>query len=558
MKALSVITPTYNRASHLRLLILALSTQTQPANDWELVVVDDGSTDETADVLSGVHPPFPMRVIRKQRSGQAASLNRGAREARGRFLLFLDDDVIPDPILVAEHLRTQRARLRSGRPVLALGRLTCHPPPGADASARSFAVIWNDHYTRLNRGERPPTSQDCYSGNLSVPRRPFLAAGGFDEKLPSGFDVELGYRLERMGLDTVYLAEASGEHADYKGSSRFLNDSIRQGTAAPELCKRHPELLPEVLGGFWNTTPRTALLVQLGMAFGISPLHFAGFAAVLPRGRQADWFRFLQTFAYWHGVRRSLGDSDMWQRLTNRTPILMYHAFGDDNEPASRYILPVRHFARQMAWLKRMGYRPLGLDDYLEQRMPPGRSVVITIDDGYADSLSLAYPILSRYGFPATLFVVTGSVGDSNRWDSGSSLTERRLLGWSGLEEWSGHGMGIGAHTRTHVPLDRLTREQVYFQVAGSRDDLAQRLNVPVSAFAYPYGQYDETVRQVVEGSGFAGGCGVLYGLNNVTTPRHELRRIEISGLDSLLDFAYKVRFGQPLPMRSGNGHVKV
>ena len=88
----------------------ALATQSAPPSDFEVVVVDDGSTDDTADLLTGFRSPYRLRVERQANAGQAAALNRGIEVAVGRYCLFLDDDIVADEGLVAEHLRAQRER----------------------------------------------------------------------------------------------------------------------------------------------------------------------------------------------------------------------------------------------------------------------------------------------------------------------------------------------------------------------------------------------------------------------------------------------------------------
>src|SRR6185503_15784205 len=105
MIELSIVIPTYNRAKHLRLCLEALNRQTQVASDFEVVVVIDGSTDKTIEMLKRFETPYSLRIIWQKNSGQASALNQGIREALGRYILFLDDDIVADPRLVAEHLR---------------------------------------------------------------------------------------------------------------------------------------------------------------------------------------------------------------------------------------------------------------------------------------------------------------------------------------------------------------------------------------------------------------------------------------------------------------------
>jgi len=119
MVELSIIIPTYTRVDSLRTCLESLSHQTQPAADYEVIVIVDGSTDGTCEMLERLTPPYRLRVYWQPNSGQTEARNRGIALAEGRYCLFLDDDIIAGPELVAEHLRAQREH--SG--VIGLGRL---------------------------------------------------------------------------------------------------------------------------------------------------------------------------------------------------------------------------------------------------------------------------------------------------------------------------------------------------------------------------------------------------------------------------------------------------
>src|SRR5436190_1202201 len=105
MLDLSVIVPTHNRRQFLPDLLASLAVQDYPADRWELVIVDDGSLDETLQYLQSGDEARPanMIVVCQPQSGPAAARNNGARKARGRALLFLDDDMVASPSLVREH-----------------------------------------------------------------------------------------------------------------------------------------------------------------------------------------------------------------------------------------------------------------------------------------------------------------------------------------------------------------------------------------------------------------------------------------------------------------------
>lgn len=536
---LSVIIATYNRATMLRNCLDALFHQTQPTTDFEVIVVIDGSTDGTREMLAELIAPCMLRVYWQTNSGVGAARNRGVEAANGRYCLFLDDDIIADPELVAQHLRVQRQQ----QGVVGLGHITCQLPKRADGFARYLAHWWQDHYARLKQNVRLPVFTDCYTGNLSVPREALLQVGGFAVDLPRDEDVELGYRIQRQGLRFVYIPDAIGHQLYRKGFDRIARDAELEGVASVELYRRHSDILPHLgLGAFNNTRIRAILLrrAMLALRIPIRPLKVLD--AVMRRKSWAlKWYQFLYSYCYWRGVQRAMSSHDTWWGLTHGTPILMYHAFGAPDEPPSRFIIPANRFARQMAWLKWRRYSVLSLEEFLryrqEHRLPPARSVVITIDDGYADNRTLAYPILRRRSFPATIFLVSRMIGGVNGWDRDGELAGRALLSCADIHEMSRGGIAYGAHTRSHTALTAVSEQLAEDEIAGSRAELEQALGMPIVVFAYPFGEYDSTSLKIVEQTGFLGACGIRSGLNTPATLTYALHRTEIYGTDTFVHF---------------------
>ncbi len=531
-----MIIATYNRCAMLHRCLSALSAQTQPATDFEVIVVVDGSTDSTREMLEDLTVPFRLMVIWQENAGQPAALNRGAQEASGRTCLFIDDDIVAGPGLVEEHVRLQRS------PVIGLGRLTISVPGNADALTRHYADWWVRHYRRLDAG-RELRVTDCFSGNLSVPRDSFLTSGGFATDLPRLFDIELGYRLHQQGLPFVYSAHASGDQDYGKDARAILSDAEAEGAGEVELYRRHPSMLPNLrLGRFCSDGPgtlllRRALLRESRLLPGVTAL-----GAVLGRTRWAPhWHRFLYSYWFWRGVRRAIGDEDLWRRVTSGTVILMYHAFGQPGEIASRYVLPGRRFGRQIAWLRRRGYHVLSLEEYLSYRrshsFPPARSVVITVDDGYAEIRTVAYPMVKRHGYHLTVFVVTRPGSNSNNWDQGMAPAGRPLLSDMAMREMQGPTVSYGAHTRSHPVLTSLPDSTAREEIVGARQDLEALIGHPPLTFAYPYGKTNDAVQSLVRAAGYEGAVGVRAGLNGPGTPQFALHRTEIRGTDSFWRF---------------------
>jgi glycosyltransferase involved in cell wall biosynthesis len=544
MVELSVIIPTYNRAQRLRTCLEALARQTQPAADFEVVVVVDGSTDETADMLTKLTTPYRLKVLYQPNSGQHIARNNGVNHAQGRFCLFLDDDIMAEPQLVAEHLRLHKQQ----KCVVGLGQITIDISQ-ADWYAQQFAQGWRKHYEQLNQGTRQPSWPDGYGGNISVSRAMFMEVGGFAPDIRRSHDIEFAYRLEQHGLRFVYLPQATGRQDEHKRSRQLFADAAKSGAAWVALCRRHPAMLPELLGPLGDTSAREALLREFFWRCGLSPWLLTWLGGFLIKTSWGDkWYRFLFTFGYWWGVRQAIPNNETWQRTVRGVPILMYHAFGEPDERASQFVLPIRQFARQMAWLKRLNYEVIRLEEYLQYRrqhqLPPPRSVILTIDDGYAELGTHVYPILRRHGFPATVFLVSDKIGGRNDWTEDKTLFGRPLLSWAEIKEIDDQTIRFGAHTKTHPILTDISVEQARAEIADSKDDLECALQTPVTTFAYPYGKFDNTIQALVEEAGYLGGCGVESGVNSWSIPLTALRRLEVEGTWSLLRFLLTIRLG--------------
>lgn len=545
MISLSVVIPTYNRAERLKACLDALTCQTQPASDFEVIVVVDGSIDHTMEMLKNLTTPFPLKVLFQENKGQHLARNFGVDYAHGRYCLFLDDDIIAEPELIAEHLSLHRQYEN----VVGIGQMLLRIPENPDWFTVSFAKGWHQHYEELNRDDRKPSWLDCYGGNLSLARSLFLEMGGFASDIRRSHDIELGYRLQQRGLRFVYLPRAIGWQDDGKGVRELSADAEKSGSAWVKLCERHPAMHPQLLGPVLDASLPESVLRELFWWVRISPwiLAVAGrLMSYLSLDRK--WYRFLASYFYWRGCRKALSNQYVWQLWRRGTPILMYHAFSASRECASRFVLPIETFARQMHWLKRLGYRVISLDEFLSYHRrhvaPPLRSIVITIDDGYAEICTLVQPILQNFRFPATVFLVSEKVGSHNDWARSDDLIGRQLLSWDQIHDLLRNGIWFGAHARTHRALTKMTLQQARLEIEGSKSDLEQELGHSELSFAYPFGDYDLDLQGLVAAAGFRGGCTADHGSNILTTPFMALRRIEIIGTWSLAQFLITILLG--------------
>jgi glycosyltransferase involved in cell wall biosynthesis/peptidoglycan/xylan/chitin deacetylase (PgdA/CDA1 family) len=544
MIELSIVIPTYNRAECLRACLEALNRQTHSTSEFEVVVVIDGSTDKTIEMLKHIEVPYLLRTIWQENKGQAHALNRGLLEATGRYILFVDDDITADPRLVAEHLQAHHGHPKS----IVIGQITLALPPNAGWYAHAFAQGWQDHYDQLNRETAKLSWEDCYSGNMSIPREALLTYGGFEVNLIRGYDVELANRLERQGYSLIYMPNALGCQAEEKGFRQLSGDAENAGKADVLLYRQDPLKLTQALASFAQGSWRKLLFRRLLLTFHVQPRWLEFFGRFLKKpAHRYSLHSVIQTLCYWRGVRQSTGKT-LWRQLTYGTPILLYHAIGSLDEPAGLYVMPAYQFAKQMTWLKRMGYLPITLKHFLacqrDRRLVPVGSVVITFDDGYVDNYTDAYPVLQQQNIPATIFLVSGYIGLDNKWDEQKPLADRRLMSWSQIQELMERGVQFGAHTCTHPSLTAISSNRAEDEITHSRQQLESRLSEPVDFFAYPYGEHDPCVQAMVRQAGFAAGCTVDAGLNTLITPVFSLRRTEIQGTDSLPRFLLSLWMG--------------
>ncbi len=234
---------------------------------------------------------------------------------------------------------------------------------------------------------------------------------------------------------------------------------------------------------------------------------------------------------------------------TRALPILMYHNIAraprDLRVYRSLFVSP-EAFARQMWLLRTLGYTGLSMTaamPYLRGERT-GRIVIITLDDGYVDNLDSALPVLQRYGFSATCYVVSGSIGRYNQWDAERLGVRKPLMSVEQLRDWHRGGMEIGAHTRSHPRLTQCDDAQLHEEIHGSKATLQDHLDAPVTQFCYPYGDADDRVAGVVRAAGFAAATTTRRGRASAGLDLWQLPRIQIARHHFLPQFAMRTLTG--------------
>ena len=215
-----------------------------------------------------------------------------------------------------------------------------------------------------------------------------------------------------------------------------------------------------------------------------------------------------------------------------RLKILNYHNVEQPPTGAAYpklYVEPAQ-FARQMWCLKQLGLRGVSLSEGLAllARGRAARAVVVTFDDGYADNLHQAAPILREFGFSATCYVVSRRVGTFNQWDADRLNVRKPLMSEGELRRWLNEGFEIGSHTRTHPALDTLDAAASEDEIAGSRADLESLTGVRIEHFCYPYGAFNETSVRHVAAAGYRSAVTTQRGIVRANDDPFRLSRIAV------------------------------
>lgn len=238
--------------------------------------------------------------------------------------------------------------------------------------------------------------------------------------------------------------------------------------------------------------------------------------------------------------------------------ILFYHRVANERDE-----LAVRPdaFRRQMDHLAREGYRVVDvveLGDLLENGATPTRTVALTFDDGFLDVAEHALPVLLDHGFRATVFVSPAVVDGTATF--GWYDEQPPVLDWDDIVYLDREGtLRFEAHTLTHPNLLSLELGAADYEIRGSKAALEARLDRPVLAFSYPSGLYGDREQDLVREAGFRLAVSCEPGVNRPDVDRLALRRRQIDGRDSMLDFTAKLEGGHdsPLPLRGLYRHVR-
>jgi glycosyltransferase involved in cell wall biosynthesis len=329
---LTVTIASYNRRERLADVLRALAEQTFPAERFELVLVVDGSTDGSAEMARALDMPYAMRVLEQENRGLSACRNRGGREARHPIVVWLDDDIVPDPGFLAAHAA---AHADAPERRIVLG----HSPPAVAATdllTMMVRGVWHDYFRRRSEPDHRWSYIDFGDGNMSAAPALLAAAGDWDEDFAQQTvrrqDWELAIRLIQRGVRFEDCPAASGQHFFDTRLASVLRNRRIEGHSDVVLGRKHPSarghLFLARLARTSTAGGRRSRLFQLAYrSNGLSAALMRGGLSLLgpleARDSRSKWWSLLGqllSLAYMAGVREALPSLDAFREFVE--PVL--------------------------------------------------------------------------------------------------------------------------------------------------------------------------------------------------------------------------------------------
>jgi peptidoglycan/xylan/chitin deacetylase (PgdA/CDA1 family) len=214
--------------------------------------------------------------------------------------------------------------------------------------------------------------------------------------------------------------------------------------------------------------------------------------------------------------------------LSSPLAILTYHSIDDSGSVLS---ISPQVFAAHMRILGELDADIVSLRGIVQRtngKRGARPAVAITFDDGFSNVYEHGFSILRKYGFPATVFLVTDYCGRNNSWPSQpAGIVRQPLLSWPQIREMNKAGIAFGSHTRTHPNLKEASARVIEDELVGSKQTIENALGVPVDAFAYPYGAYHDGVKDLTR-KHYALACATTLGFASPGSDGFALARLDM------------------------------
>lgn len=222
--------------------------------------------------------------------------------------------------------------------------------------------------------------------------------------------------------------------------------------------------------------------------------------------------------------------------------VLAYHKIHSGIEPGITFQTP-GNFYKQMKFLFENGYETVNLKHLLKKTSADRKRILITFDDGYESIYNNAYPIMQGFEQSGCVFIITGFVGEKNKWDY--SLGKRfQHLSWEQIQEMQRYGFEFGSHTVSHRDLTKLKPPYVKYELEKSKKTLEDKLGKAIIALSYPFGRFNEQVQEIAQNVGYKLVFGFHPQFNVSENPDFPtVFRMPIYRIDNL--FSLKTKIGQ-------------
>lgn len=226
--------------------------------------------------------------------------------------------------------------------------------------------------------------------------------------------------------------------------------------------------------------------------------------------------------------------------------VLLYHRIGLprlSSLVAGQYVAPGL-LVSQVNHLKRRGWQPVDLREILDERQSKEgyHRFALTFDDGYLSVYDIAYPLLRARGIRGTIYIVTSQIGGINQWDRVAGDYQEQMMTAEQIKEVHKHGMEIGSHTLTHPHLSSLSDDKLREEIFDSKKTLEDLLGSEVTGFSYPYGDYNEKVRDVVMEAGYKYAVATNLGVVTSQTGAFDIPRVNVRWNSLGFALVHKIR----------------
>ncbi|MDP2939204.1 MAG: polysaccharide deacetylase family protein [Candidatus Omnitrophota bacterium] len=226
----------------------------------------------------------------------------------------------------------------------------------------------------------------------------------------------------------------------------------------------------------------------------------------------------------------------MWAIFTKpfyTVPILNYHSINTAQYRKDTPKVSPELFERQMNFIYRKGLKVISLDEYVEflrSHKKIKNAIVITSDDGYDDNYLYAFPVLKKYGFPATIFIIEKHIGVTSG-----------FLNYAQIKEMEKNHISFGSHTINHVYLPSVKSEEgLRNEIIGSKKNLEKKIGHRIDFICFPLGGYNEHIIELVKQAGYVAAFTTNRGADKLNRNIYAIKRIKITNKDNRFSLWFK------------------